>query len=260
MREVLIGEMCPAAVDKRAAVLPLLARRVSWMADPDDASWAIERGAARLFSVFAWDGRRAGSFQVAGATDAGLDAMVGIGSYAGASPCDQPSRGTGATKEYDDCVAAQQRCGLALAVLEPAGGFAARPYEEAPDPVDYATGGGCVDGGVLHVDIDGDGEVETFEAARFVEALRGPAEEVTAVDAKEATCEPAFAVRGIVPAGDPRDWRGLDLLGVVDVDGDGRFELVLVYHYEDRRTIAVYSAVSSPVRLELVGEAIPWQR
>jgi hypothetical protein len=50
------------------------------------------------------------------------------------------------------------------------------------------------------------------------------------------------------------------LLGVVDVDGDGRFELVLVYHYEDRRTIAVYSAVSSPVRLELVGEAIPWQR
>ena len=47
---------------------------------------------------------------------------------------------------------------------------------------------------------------------------------------------------------------------MLDLDGDGRRELVLAYRYADHRTWAVYSAAGSPVRLELVGEAIPWSR
>ncbi len=259
-REALLGEMCPSSVKDRPGVIPMVVRRVVWHDDPEEASRPIERGAARQFSVFGWDGRRAGLFSVAGATDIGLAAHVALGSYAGASPCDEPSRGDGAPATDAECVASQQSCGIALAVLEPAGGFTARPYEEDPDPTEFAVGGGCVARGKLLVDIDGDDVPEAFDANAFLEALRGPAEEVTAVSADGATCEPRFAVRGVVPAGDPRDWRGLDLLGVIDIDGDGRFELVLAYHYAGRRTWAVYSAPSTPARLELVGEAVPWGR
>ena len=52
----------------------------------------------------------------------------------------------------------------------------------------------------------------------------------------------------------------LDLLGVVDLDGDGRKELVIALRFPTVRTIVVYSATSSPQRLELVGEAQSFQR
>ena len=232
----------------------MIVRRAAWHDAPAEVSRPIERGAARQFAVFGWDGRRAGLFSVAGATDVGLAARVALGAYAGGSPCDEPGRGAGAPATVPECVASQQRCGVALAVLEPAGGFTARPYEE------FEIGGGCVADGKLLVDVDDDGVPEAFDARAFLEAPRGAAEEVTAVSIEGATCEPRFAVRGVVPAGDPRDWRGLDLLGVIDIDNDGRFELVLAYHYAGRRTWAVYSAPSTPMRLELVGEAVPWGR
>ena len=49
------------------------------------------------------------------------------------------------------------------------------------------------------------------------------------------------------------------LLGVVDLDGDGRKEIVLALRFPTVRTIVVYSATSSPQRLELVGEAQSFQ-
>ena len=51
----------------------------------------------------------------------------------------------------------------------------------------------------------------------------------------------------------------LDVLGVLDLDGDGRREVAVAFRYPDGRTLALYSALSLSGRLELVGEAVPWQ-
>ncbi len=258
-REVLVGEMCPKAADGRPAVLPLMVRRLVWTADAEEAGRPLQTRTARQFSVFAWDGRRAGLFSVAGAADVGLAAPAAIGAYAGSGPCDRPNRG-GKRETDPECVAAQADCGLALAVLEASAGIGAAPYDEDPEPDAFRTGGGCVAGDQLRVDIDGDGAVEAYPVAAFVAALYAPAEEVTSVSVGDGACEARFSARGLVPAGDPRDWLGLDLLGVVDVDADGRHEVVLAYRYAGRSTWAVYTAPDTVARLELAAESVPWQR
>ncbi|HTM18869.1 MAG TPA: hypothetical protein VL172_00110 [Kofleriaceae bacterium] len=254
-REVLIGEMCPQAADGRPAVLPVAARRLTWTTDDDEVSAPIERSAARQFSVFRWDGARAGLFAVAGSADLGQDRPAAIGAYAGSSPC---TRGADKEELDADCVAAQSQCGLAVAQIGGTG-FGSAPYGDDPDPAELVTGGGCVADGLLLVDIDGDGDIEAFPAAGFVDEVRHPADEVDAVPRQGARCQPHFAARQVIPADEPH-WGGLDLLGVVDVDGDGRRELVLSYHYPDGRTWAVYSATASAGRLELAAEAVPWPR
>lgn len=264
-RETLIGEMCPgragAPTGDRPAVVPVVSRKLVWSTDPEELARPIATGAARQFTVLAWDGRRAGVFSVAGAADVGLLVDVAIGTYAGAPPCSQPPDEAGSSKqEVPACVAVQGGCGLALSALEPAGGHEARPFEELPDVTAFDTGGACVAGGMLLVDVDRDGEPEAFPAASFLDAVRGPAEEVTAVDRGDATCAPAFALAAVIPPGDPRDWLGLDLLGVVDLDADGRMELIVLLKYPDRRTWAVYAAPNIAARLELVAESLPWQR
>jgi len=256
-RDVLIGEMCPTAAAGRPAVLPLFLRNVGWQSQAADVSAPLERRSARQFVVLGWDGRRVGVFSVAGAAEVD-DGVAAIGSFAGASPCEK-KRGPGQPKELEaDCVAEQANCGLAVAVLEPAGGFAARPADEDPDPAEVEPAGLCVAKGLLLVDVDGDGKNEAFPQSAFLDESRGPADEVGAVSAVGATCAPKFATRAAVPAGDPRDWRGMDVVAVADFDGDGRREIVAVYQYAGRRTWALYSATDFPGRLDLVGEAVPW--
>lgn len=256
-RDVLIGEMCPGAAGGRPAVLPLFLRSVGWQSQAADVAAPLERRSARQFAVLGWDGRRVGVFSVAGAAEVD-DGVAAVGAYAGGSPCEK-RRAPGGGKELEaDCVTAQSHCGLAVAVLEASGGFEARPAAEDPDPVDIEPAGLCVAKGLLLVDVDGDGKNEAFPGAGFLDEARGPADEVGAVPAGGATCQPRFAARGAVPPGDPRDWRGMDVVGVADFDGDGRRELVAVYHYAGRRTWALYSATDVPGRLDLVGEGVPW--
>lgn len=286
-REVLLGELCPAAADGRPAVLPMFLRTLTWSAESEDVSATIERNMARQFSVLSWDGRRAGIFSVAGSADVGLgDRRAAVGAYAGASPCSEVTqagpRGKAGQKgskdpaqkpekpetkeqkdapgsDYPGCVAVQAHCGLALAAVEPGGSAYARPYGEDPAPGPLAVGGGCVVGGKLLVDIDGDREPEAYPAAGFLDPVRAPAEEVLAEARGNATCAPMFAMRDILRSEEPNHLLGLHLLGVLDMDGDGRSELVVLYEYpEGRRTWAVYSAAATPARLELIGEAVPW--
>ena len=144
-------------------------------------------------------------------------------------------------------------------MLEPSGGYRSRPFGEDPDPADPAEGTACVVDGKLLVDIDGDGYDEAYPTSAFVTVARAPAEEVVAVARGTSHCQVRqFALRGVVPAADPRDWRGLDVVGVADFDGDGRREIVAVYQYQGRRTWALFSASESVARLDRVGEAVPW--
>jgi hypothetical protein len=249
---MMIGEMCPEAASGRPAVMPVFLRTLNWSAQNEDLSAAIERNRAPQFSVLGWSGERAGIFSVIGAGDAGLERKVALGAYAGRLPC-----ATGDAGENGDCVAAQERCGVAVAELG-RGGMAGLGYAEDPDPATVVVAGACLSGGKVLVDIDGDGSEEAYPAEAFLDAIRQPSEEVMATTRGNERCKPAFAVRGMLPPGDPRHWRGMDLLAVLDIDGDGRRELVMSYNYSERRTWAVYSARVSAGRLDLVGEAVPW--
>ena len=270
MREMLIGEMCPNGAAGRPAVMPLFLRAVTWSDNGEEVSTAIERRRARQFSVLGWDGRRAGIFSVAGAAEVGRERKAAVGAYAGESPCaraNQTRRGKRMPGDFAACIKSQAHCGLALAVLEPNGGGAA-PFEEDPDPASFPVSGACVAGDKLIVDIDGDGAEEAYPVAAFLDPVRAPAEEVSAVPRGKDRCKPTFSARRVLPPSAPKRWRGrnlhhwlgLDLLGVIDIDGDSRREIVVSYHYADRRTWAVYSALSTVGRLDLVGEAIPWPR
>ena len=49
LREVLIGEMCPAASDGRPGLMPTYMRRISWDDDRERMGDVLERNMARQF-------------------------------------------------------------------------------------------------------------------------------------------------------------------------------------------------------------------
>ena len=257
-RGVLVGEMCLDGAGGRPAVAPLLVRGVGWSANVEEVGIQLER-TARAFAVLGVDGRRAGIFEVLGATDVGLPAEVAIGSYVGRGPCTPFSEDGGAAEDAA-CVAATRGCGIALAATD-------RVSSETAEVPEIATGGACLSGDDLVVDIDGDGAAESFPIAQFVDPVRAPAEEVLAAPVVGASCTPAFALYGHVvkptpepgASDDARYHVTLDVLAVADLDGDGRHELALSFRYPEGRTFTVYSALRQAGRLELVGEAVPWQ-
>lgn len=256
-RSALIGEMCPQAAGGRPGLAPLALRDVSWTSDRAELVNALARGTAAQFAVLAVDGRKAGTFSAIGTADVG-GVEAGIGSFAGSPPCSRPASKTEVTGDAR-CLEVQRGCGLAVATIGAPGG--AFSVAETPEVV---VGGACKSGDLLAIDIDADGAPEMFPIGAFVDPSRAPAEEVSAAAMVAPTCPPAFAVHGLVPTPAPgvvmdgKHKVELDILGVLDVDGDGRREVVVAFRYFESRTVAVYSAMSSAARLELVGESAPW--
>lgn len=253
----LVGELCMTGAGGRPGIAPLALRSVSWTTDADELSSVLERGLAGTFAVLGGDGRRVGVFTAIGATE--QPSTVAVGSYAGASPCARPAAPGVAAADDPACVAATGGCGLAIAPVSSGGGFAEL------EPPDLEPGGACVASDGLVVDVDGDGAAEVFPLAGFLDGARAPADELSAAAAVPGACTPTFTRYGVAIAvdaalADPRHRVTLDVLGVVDVDGDGRRELVVGLRYAERRTIAVYTARDSAARLSLVGELEPWPR
>jgi len=255
-RGVLIGEMCPEGAAGRPAVAPLLMRGVGWTADAENVGATLDRS-VHAFAVLGFDGKRAGVFEVLGSADAGLPEDVAIGGYVGRGPC-VPYTDEGGAPADAACVKATKGCGLAVAAID-------TTRSADSDVPDLRAGGACVSGDALVVDVDGDGAPESFSIAGFLDPVRAPADEVVAAPVVGPSCTPRFAIHGhvIKPSpedgpDDPRYHVTIDVLGVVDLDADGRHELVLAYRYPEGRTFAVYSALRQSGRLELVGEAVPW--
>jgi hypothetical protein len=267
-RQVLVGEMCPQGAGGRPAVAPLVMRTVQWTDNVAEVASAVERGSAPRFLVFGVDGKMAGLFDTLGLVDIAPNQAVASGTYAGAPPCSvaaapkaQPGAGpVGIRADDPRCAAATGGCGLAVSEISHPG--------EPLDTPSYATGGACLSGDELAVDIDGDGNVESFPIAEVLDGIRGPVSEWSAAPTAAAACTPHFQLYDIKlspqpEGGKPVSAKGtviVDLLGVVDLDGDGRKELVVGLRFPTVRSIAVYSAVESPLRLSLVGEAVSFPR
>ena len=262
----MIGEMCPQGAGGRPAVAPLVMRGVTWTDNAGEVGATIERGGVPRFVVFGTDGKMAGVFDTLGAVDIGKEQTVATGTYAGASPCTyatgaKQSAGAVALRAEDPkCGPVTGGCGLAGGEIENSG--------DPPETTAFTTGGACLSGDQLAVDVDGDGRIESFPLAGVLDGIRGPAAEWTASPTATAACKPQFQLYDVklIPdpdPGKPVDPRGtviLDVLGVVDFDGDGRREVVLALRFPTVRSIVVYTATATAQRLELAGEATSFPR
>jgi hypothetical protein len=260
-RELVVGELCPHVAGGRPAVAPLLLRTTQWIDAPAEVNSVVERGQTPRFAAYGVDGKIAGVFETVGLADLPLGQSVAAGTYVGASPCTSDA-GPGQRTDDARCVAATGGCGMAVAELT-------RP-DDPPETPAYATGGACVSGDSLGVDIDGDGVVEWFalsglidERSKAMGRVRGPAQEWSARQGTRPACAPAFSLYDVKlapeaapgKAADAKAAVMLDVLGVIDLDGDGRQELVLALRFPTARSLVIYAAPSSPQRLELAGEA-----
>lgn len=258
-RQVVVGEMCPLAAGGRPAIAPLVMRTGTWTDAATELANTVERGSVPRFAVFGVDGKLAGVFDTVGLAEIGIPLQVASGTYVGGMPCTSDA-GNGQRSEDPRCAPATGGCGLAVAEL-------ARPDDPPPLPA-FQTGGACVVSDALAVDIDGDNVPELFPLAGVLDGVRSPASEWTANPAATGTCTPTFTVYGVgltpvVEPGkpiDPKHAVGLDVLGVLDLDGDSRKELVLALKFPTVRTIVVYTTPSSARRLELAGESQSFPR
>jgi len=271
-RQVVVGEMCPQAAGGRPAVAPLLMRGVAWNDTNADVVATVERGTVPRFVVFGVDGKPAGAFDTLGIVDIAPGQSVASGTYVGASPCTygvnaKPNDGQMDTRGEDPkCGPATNGCGIAV-------GEISRTADEPPPTAVFVTGGACMSGADLVVDIDGDGTSEAFTLAASLDGIRAPAAEWTAnAAAPTQPCTPTFQVydqklqpparaatktptpKGVGPATGTDGVVTVDVLGVLDLDADGRKEVVLAMRFPSVRSIVVYTATESSQRLELAGE------
>ncbi len=239
--QVVVGQMCPQGAGGRPAVSPLAMRTVGWSDVAVDLANTIERGSVQRFAVFDDAGKQAGVFDTIGLADISPHVSVATGAYTGALPCTTDG-GSGLRLEAPACGPTATGCGIAVGVL-------GRPDDPPELPV-VTTGGACLQGDGLAVDIDGDDVMELFPLASLLDGARGPAEEWTAAPEVGVACKTTFAIHDAKV----EHLQRLDVVGVLDVDGDGRVELVLALTFPTAKTIAIYTAASSPQRLVLAGE------
>ena len=262
-RQIMIGEMCPQGAAGRPAINPIAMRTVAWTDDDQELANVVERGGVGRFTVFGTDGKTAGVFDTVGLADIGFGQSVASGTYVGAAPCTSDA-GKGQRNEEPKCGLATGGCGLAIGEL-------GRP-DDPRETVGFKTAGACISGDALAVDIDGDGKIEAFPFSGVLDSVRSPAQEWSAAPTAGAACKPDFHVYYVklVPQAEPgrpldpklieKQTVTLHLLGVVDVDGDGRMELILELEFATVKTILIYTASGSAQRLELAGENAAFPR
>src|SRR5512144_618715 len=195
-RQVMVGELCLKSAAGRPAVAPLLLRTTQWIDTPAELTNAIERGSVPRFVAFGVDGKIAGVFDTVGLADISLGQSVAAGAYVGSAPCTSDAGG-GQRAEDPRCAPATNGCGVAVAAL-------ARP-DDPPETPAYQTGGACLSGDALAVDIDGDGVVEAFPLSGVLDGIRGPAQEWSASQNGKPACAPKFVAYDIklVPEAEP---------------------------------------------------------
>lgn len=259
-RSVLIGEMCPQGAGGRPAVAPLMMRSVGWNDSASEVADVVERGSVPRFFVLGVDGKQAGVFDTLGLVEVGVNQSVASGTYVGSSPCTYAVNAKNGDRAEDPkCGPVTHSCGIAVGELS-------QP-DEAAASLQLVAGGACMSGNEIAVDIDGDGRIESFPLAGALDGIREPAAEWLASPTSTASCTPTYQLydQTLMPEARPgkapeKSAVTIDVLGVVDLDGDGRKELILAMRFPTVRTIVVYTATESSQRLELAGEATSFAR
>jgi hypothetical protein len=238
-----VGWYCPEAGAGRPAIRPLFARDPKWLSNLDPLNKAIASRRVKRFTVLAWEGHAAGSMIVMGGAQDAAGKMA-MGAYVGASVCQPKSvdAQTDAPDEDPVCRSLSDGCSMALGELEAAGGFHSRPYEEDPERLELFRSGACEENDVLLLDTDGDGKAERFSIVDLKGTGSAPVE-LPLSPIEGTSCEPTFA-GAVVGHSD------LVRMAVLDVDGDGRIE---VLYRRNSNEFLLYGAPSSPARLELLG-------
>jgi len=224
----LVGETCVGAQLSRPHVFPLFAGGdVAWTADESVTRTPLIEGPQR-FTVLGFDGKSHG--QISTSADGVASAargFVGTSNFiGGGGPCAYP-RPDGSRVASLGCGAAGG-CGISVAIMG------------APAPPSVTVGHVCrVDGSVVG-DFDGDGATEAFP----LEAFRRPGD-VDGVPYAGGMCaQPHFAWYRL-----PVDADVVDFLGVVDLDGDSRLEVLVAYTPAGGpRTVTLYTPASGPAR------------
>jgi hypothetical protein len=249
--ELLVGRYCPEAARGRPAVEPMFALAGAWYSDPAWLRRIITGGGARQLSALGWDGRRVGVMTASGAaTEDGRSLLVG--SYFGSSPCAAAAPFGEEAQEDAACVRVHGACGVAVGKLEKPAGMGARPFGEDGEPIPISTGGACIAGDVLVVDLHGRGLEEARPAAFPLGAWHDPAQppaELLVSPDVPAACAPAFASEASVGA------LRVDVLAVADFDGSGRMDVLLAAGEGAERRWVLYSATNTPARLDRVAIA-----
>lgn len=222
--ERLIGLMCPRGAAGRPAFAALTAREaLAWTSDPERLKKSLARGRTAELLVLGFDGKRAGWFTPAGVAATELAPATAVGAYAGSLPCADEATAT-------ECQAVTGSCGVAVG------------SPEAEDPTPGRESGACVARGVLVLDVDGDGRREAFRVADLATL---PEEATGRPATAEERCSPRFAFAV---------GHDFDVIGVADLDGDGRVEVIVSRRGDKARKVSIYSA-DTAFRLNRVGSA-----
>jgi hypothetical protein len=257
--QLIVGEMCPQSAGGQAGIELRMQKGVQWVDDAAELSGQAERLSATSFAVLGYDGKRAGVFAAMGALSG--RALV-AGSYVGAGPC---TKDIGKNERSEDlsCSRAALGCGLAFAEL---------PASNTNTP-ELSVGAACVEDGMLQLDIDGDGRAEQFGLEELLDGARDPAGEwlaraaTSSASVTKSACVPSFSTWGLVigrpdgklgKIGDGKDGKYdvmLNIMGIVDLNADGRFEIIASLRYPDARSVVVYGASGTAGRLELAAES-----
>jgi hypothetical protein len=256
---LLVGRYCPETARGRPAVEPMFALAGAWYSDPAWLRRVIAGGGVRQLSALGWDGRRVGVMTASGAVAEGAtggakggDRPLLVGSYFGSSPCAADAPLGEEAQEDAACVRVHGACGVAVGKLEKAAGMGARPFGEDGEPLSISTGSACIADDVLVVDLHGRGLEEARPAAFPLAAWQTPAQppaELLVSPDVPAACAPAFASEASVGA------LRVDVLAVADFDGSGRMDVLLAAGEGAERRWVLYSATSTPARLDRVAIA-----
>ncbi len=239
MGEWIVGAYCPKLAKGRGGVLPILG------SSPDiDLETTVESGGVRQFSVLGWNGKAAGVFDIVASTRSN-GRTVAVGGYVGHGACQTRGNAIESWKVDPECVRVLGECGVAVAKVEKASGFNARPFGESPEPITFARATGCFDEETLFVSDSAEG----FFARFALDGTAWPPDELIGKPtshAGEVSCSHDFGF-GSSP---------VSLLGVVDLDADGQQEILLTKKRDGGSDWFLYGLRSNGRRIELLGQGV----
>ncbi len=231
----LVGEVCLNMHLSRAHLFPRFLVQRNWWSSVVEVVRAPLIEAPQRFTVLGFEGARRGSL-VTAIDEAAAEPMGFVGKFndSGRGACTLDRPGEDGEDVADWLCAAAGGCSLAVAVV-------ADPSRPA---IEIAVAESCLVKGRLIADVDGDGRDEAFALAAFLEGATA-AKEVRGERRGADGCERQFAWHG-------RGKTSIDVLGIADIDADGRRELLIAIRAGSSRTVAVYQANQDGTGLDLV--------